>query len=579
MSELFWNERKRGVVGTILFLLAAVSLSGCAGEGRKVYPERWVFVSRGLGRDSDVEYIRGIVETAAAHGLNGMALTAGLDRLDLAGPDYFRRLAEVKAFCAEKGVEIVPVIFSAGYGGSVLAHNPSLAAGLPVKDALFVARGGRAVHVPDPAPAVSNGSFETSVGDSVPGFECIARPGEVMFVDRETASDGKASLRFENLAGNEGKIQVRQKVAVHPRRVYRVLVKLKTEGFAPARRFQVEIYGGDRKINYYDPSLPPDNDWQEIVLGFNSWDCDSVEVRLGIPWGKAEGRFWIDDLRVEEVGLTNVLRRPGAPLTVRGESGTLYEEGRDFEPVEDPDLDYVFGRTGPDIVLAADSRISEGERLRVSWYHGFRSVEQKRQVTVCMSEPELYDIWRTQARLMVEHLGVKKFFLDMDEVRAGGTCMACTERGLSMGEILGDCVRKQFEILREAEPEAEVYIWSDMLDPNHNAGPTWGEYYYHVPELYTGSWENLPEELIIVCWWDEKRDLSLPFFSGRGFRTFAGSYYDADDLENVRLWLTSLDATPGAVGIMYTTWEDKYELLPEFGEMVTKRTDLAKESQ
>ncbi len=565
----------------LLAVAALAALTACGGPrpAGKVYPYRWVFAARSLNQDSDVDSLRSLVQTAAAHGLNGLVLTAGLDRLDLNSPDYFRRLEEVKEVCKNNGVEIIPVIFSAGYGSSVLAHNPNLCEGLPVKEALFVVHDGRAVHVPDPAPVVVNGGFEASRGDSVTGFVCRATDGAVIALDREVKAGGKASLRFQNLDLKESQATVSQSLAVRPQHVYRVRLNLRTEGLAPARRFQIEVYGGERKINYYDPILPADNDWREVVLGFNSWDYDSVRVVVGVPWGKVKGRFWVDDLRVEELGLANVLRRPGTPLSVRSEKdGTLYEEDRDFAPVVDSLLDYTFEHAGPDIVLLPGSRISEGERLRVSWYHGFRSVKQKQQVTICMSEPEVYDIWRIQARLMHEHLGTNKFFLDMDEIRAGGTCAACTERGLSMGEILGDCVTKQCEILREANPDAEVFIWSDMLDPNHNADTTWGKWYYHVKGLYTGSWEHIPKDLVIGCWWDEKRDVSLPFFDSLGHRTLAAAYYDADNLDNVKGWLKSLDATPGAAGIMYTTWEDKYSLLPAYGDMVTRRTDLQADS-
>jgi serine/threonine protein kinase len=51
----------------------------------------------------------------------------------------------------------------------------------------------------------------------------------------------------------------------------------------------------------------------------------------------------------------------------------------------------------------------------------------------------------------------------------------------------------------------------------------------------------------------------------------AAGYYDADNLDNPKGWLESLDRTPGALGIMYTTWESKYKLLPAFGDLVSKR--------
>ncbi|MCX6634467.1 MAG: hypothetical protein NT090_05175 [Acidobacteria bacterium] len=60
-------------------------------------------------------------------------------------------------------------------------------------------------------------------------------------------------------------------------------------------------------------------------------------------------------------------------------------------------------------------------------------------------------------------------------------------------------------------------------------------------------------------------------FSGLGFRTFAGAYYDGDTLDNPRGWLEALDQTPNAAGIMYTTWQSKYALLADFGDLVSKR--------
>ena len=50
----------------------------------------------------------------------------------------------------------------------------------------------------------------------------------------------------------------------------------------------------------------------------------------------------------------------------------------------------------------------------------------------------------------------------------------------------------------------------------------------------------------------------------------AGAYYDADTLENPKGWLDALNQTPGAVGIMYTTWQNKYKLLGPFGDLVSK---------
>jgi len=184
-----------------------------------------------------------------------------------------------------------------------------------------------------------------------------------------------------------------------------------------------------------------------------------------------------------------------------------------------------------------------------------------------MSEPKLYEIWREQTKLIQQHLAPRHWLLSMDEIRMGGSCQACQASGKSMAEILGACVTRQFQMIREANPQAEVAIWSDMLDPNHNAHAN----YYLVEGDFTDSWKHVPKELIIATWYFRKRRASLDHFSKLGFRTLAGAYYDGDTLDNPKGWLADLDQTPKAIGIMYTTWRNKYALLAPFGDLVSKR--------
>jgi hypothetical protein len=105
-----------------------------------------------------------------------------------------------------------------------------------------------------------------------------------------------------------------------------------------------------------------------------------------------------------------------------------------------------------------------------------------------------------------------------------------------------------------------------MLDPHHNARGN----YYLVEGDYNGSWRYIPKEMGIVTWYYERRAQSLPFFSNLGFRTLAGAYYDADTLDNPRGWLEELVRTPNAQGIMYTTWQNKFQLLADFGKLVSQ---------
>lgn len=296
----------------LLFTFFLCLLAGCGSGPAPVYPQRWVYVTRDLGDDGQVEDIRRIARVASEHGLNGLALDGGLDRMDLQPPEYLRRLEQVNRIAKQYSLEIIPVVFSAGYGASVIAHNRNLAERLPVREALFVAAGREARLAPDPPVLFANGGFEEHEGDRLKGYRKQTAPGRTSFVDTSVFHNGAASLRFDN-TGQE-------------------------------------------------------------------------------------------------------------PVAV-------------------------------------------------------------------------------------------------------------------------------------------------MLDPNHNARRD----YYLAEGDYTGSWNYIPKDLQIVCWLHGKRAASLAHFSRHGFPTIAGAYYDAETLEDSEGWLKALDKTPGAVGIMYTTWQDKYGLMAQFGDLVTRR--------
>lgn len=546
-------------VAVVVVLLTVLESFGVAAE----YECRWVYVSRGLRRDADVADIQQIVRVASQHHLNGMVLSAGLDRLDRQPPDYFQGLETIKKTCRDSGIEIIPIVFSAGYGGSVLAEDSNLAAGLPVKDVPFVVNGRTAIFQSDASVRIPNGTFEACSSTRMDGCRFHDRPGETSFVDTDTKHSGKASLRMENFDSTHGHGRVMFEVDVQPHRCYRIRCHFKTEDLQPKDALRIQVLAGDRSLAPMQLRVEPTMDWREAVVGFNSLEFDKVRIYAGV-WGGQAGRFWIDDMAIEEVALLNVLRRPGTPLVVRdAASETAYEEGRDFAPVADAKLNHRFDHEAPSIEILPASRIKDGQRLLVSYYHGMAI--NNGQVSICMSEEKPYEIWSRQAELIQRHLAPKRWLLSMDEIRAGGSCQACKDRGMTMAEILGDCITRQTQIIRRNNPDAEIYVWSDMLDPNHNARGN----YYLVEGDYTGSWNHVPKDLRIVCWYHKLRHESLKHFSSLGFQTLAGAYYDADTLDNPRDWLEALEHTPGAQGIMYTTWQNKYELLGPFGDLVS----------
>lgn len=521
----------------------------------------WVF-GWNLERDADVAEVAAVLQTAGRHGFNGAVVSLGLDTLCRRSPAFFERLAAVQQVCKTNGLELIPAVFSIGYGGGFLAHNPHLAEGLPVSNAVFEVRGSEARYVPDFTPQLRNGGFENFDGHRFAHFGFHDQPGEVSFADTNVFHSGRASLRLENFRSNpHGHGRVMQEVTVQPYRCYRVRLWVRTQDLEPASAFRCLALAGDRELAPRTFGLPATTDWRQITFLFNSLQHTRVRLYAGL-WGGRSGRVWLDDWTIEDAGPVNVLRRPGTPVVVQAEDGqTLYEEGRDYASFVCPDFNPWRGDSSPaGLRLLSQTRIRDGDRLRVSWYHSLLIHDS--QVTVCMAEPMLDEILDHEARVLVERLQPRRVFLNMDEVRMGGTCAACA--GSDMARLLGNCVRRHIAALRRYRPDLQVYLWSDMFDPHHNARPG----YYLVQGDFTGSWKHLPRDVIVAVWGGEPRPESLRFFAREGFATLVACYYDADDLRDVQGWLDAARPVPGVRGFMYTPWTRKYRLLPDFAQLL-----------
>ena len=191
-----------------------------------------------------------------------------------------------------------------------------------------------------------------------------------------------------------------------------------------------------------------------MTTAFNSWYADRIELNFGVFEG-VKGKVWVDDLEIEEVGLMNVLRRKGTPLTVRDEAtGIVYEEGRDFAMVTDPNLDFHWTHEMPSIHLLPAGRIQDGARLRVSYYHGTTIYND--QVSACPSEAQTYEIWKQQFPLIEKYLSPKRYFLNVDEVRLFNRCEACRSRQMEAAAILGQMTQWLYNQVRAVNPKAEV---------------------------------------------------------------------------------------------------------------------------
>lgn len=512
--------------------------------------ERWLYCSQNLWVDEVVDDLEALLRRAAAAGYtHALVSDSKFGKLGDMDARYFRNIDRVKGVAAEVGIELVPALFPIGYSNDILWHDPNLVEALPVREALLVVEGGEARLRPDPPVSLSDGGFDD--------------PDAWDWHDPSVTADAGAVL-IRDPGGENARIV--QALSLAPFRQYHLSVRVKTSDFRGTP--EVKLLAGDRLLNYNPLGTEPTQDWTLHHVTFNSLDNSRVNLYLG-AWGAASGSLWFDDCRIEEVGLLNMVRRAGAPLTVRDEQGTLLAEGRDFEPVADPDMgvhpwpgEYDIWHQPPPIRTG----LPDGTRLRVSYYHAVTVYQG--QAMICPSEPRTLDLLRDQAERMHAAWGADGYMMSHDEIRVLNWCKACLDRNLTPGQLVADNVRACIDILRAVNPGGRIYTWSDMFDPHHNAR----DRYYLVNGDLAGAWEGLDPSVIVMQWNFGNREDSLPWFAGRGHPQIIAGYYDAPP-EQIRDWLASTRDVPGLLGVMYTTWQRQYDDLERFAELAhTPRT-------
>ena len=525
----------------------------------------WVYAPCNFQVNERVDSLIALMGRAKKAGYNGMLVTDyKFGNLKDRPAWYYTNLERARKAAEDLGMELIPAVMPVGYSGSILQHNPNLAAGIPVRGCPMVAKSGKAT-VADTANRLSNGGFEEAGGKKMPGWDwmdaCARR-------DTAVTHAGEASLRMTKFReGNtHGNGRVVRKLALVPFRQYRVDVWIKTDRLSGARDLRINPLAGGRTLNYTDTGVKVTQDWTRHSILFNSLDNAEVRLYLGI-WGGRDGTLWIDDVSVREVAGVNMLRRDGCPLRVTSaDSRTVYEEGRDFERWHYPKMgrtpwpgSYEVVHPEPPLVLAADSRIKDGQTVKVSFYH--TAVIHSGQVACCLTHPDLFKHLEEQVHLVKKYLGPKKYFMSHDEIRVAGWCDLCRADGRTAGQALAENVRRCTAIIRKVDPAAEVFVWSDMFDPNHNAR----DKYYLVGSTFEGSWDGLDSGVRICCWYFGKREQSMPFFAARSHKILMAGYYDGSDVKaNVAGWRDAASKVQGAAGLMYTTWRNEYKDLEAF---------------
>jgi hypothetical protein len=531
----------------VIIFIGTMACSVRANDDSIARPARqlWIYCPTNLLVNENVDRLEALWRRAAKAGYTHVLLgDTKFSRLEDMPKEYYRNVERVKKIAAELTLELVPGVFPIGWSNALLGHDPNLAEGLPVRDALFVVKGGEARVQADPPVRLP---------------ESFADLKKWNFHDDCVSSDGNAA-KMTDPNGRVSRVITSVKVA--PFRQYHISARIKTQDFHGTP--EIKVIGGNRTLNYYDLGVQSTQDWATFQTVFNSLDHSEVNVYFG-SWNGGKGVVWYAEPKLEEAGLVNVLRRPGAPLVVRRDGDLASKplvEGRDFDHVADPNLgnkpwagEYELWHEPPTI----HTKLPDGIRLRVSYYHPM--IIYRGSVMIALSEPKTMELLRDQARRVHEAFGATAYFMEHDEIRLFNWDAASERRHLDAFAVLAANVKACTEILRDLNPHGEIYVWSDMFDPHHNAVKD----YYLVRGSLVGSWEGLDPSVNITNWNFDHRNESLKFFAGRGHHQLIAGYYDSP-LENLTKWLDSAVESKNIDGVIYTTWQGNFSDLEHFAE-------------
>lgn len=563
-------------------LAATLGLAAAAGE----ITDRFVYTNCDLCNPKRMEGLCDLARKAAASGYTGLVVQGDIQYAFHFGEAQRRELRKFKRVCDEVGIEIVPAVWSIGYGAMLYA-DPNVAEGIPCRDIPYVASadGAKAVYAAEPANVNDfDGGFERAKDLSggkftLPGFDFTEKPGTITFIDRDVKHSGKASLRFECAPTDPKDPQARARVELKVKPYSRYLIGMwwKTEDLDPSWGLQATYYtvpkpgevdGMTQHLSFTNPRIGATGDWTYMPSELSTLGHDRIQLWFG-SWKSRQGRVWVDDITVRLAGLEDVIRREGCPFEVKGAAnGVVYEEGRDYAAV--PPMgkaQRAMPRENGSIVLTLPkgSRIRPGERLLVSGYRR-HVMKGNSQINSCMSTPRLYELVDESAKCLAEIVRPKKWFLPHDEIRAGGSCTLCADPKHSMADLFVNCVNRMHATIRKYVPEAKIYMWGDQLDPNMNGKV--------VPMMCKGSFEGsidrIPKDIVIMHWGGKVPE-TLKYFREHGFATarsiaaFDGAWTDKKT-EVARKTVADVKADPGCQAVMFTTWSGDYGNLARFAE-------------
>ena len=258
------------------FLVASLALLVFAAAARGVeMKEKWVYADVNFLVDKNVDDFIALMRTAKDAGCTAMQVKdPQFGFMGLLPPEYFKNVERARKAAAEIGIKIIPGVYPFGYSGGYLVQDLNLAAGLPVRNAPFMVKNGRAAPDPASAPVLANPGFEEVSEGSLAGWTVLDAVKGHVAVDKEIKHSGASSLVMRDLGAlpqeTRRACRASQELKVEPFQYYHVSLWIKTDSVQAEGEDYLLITSGKRRNCYTNLGVKPTEDWTFHSVTFNT---------------------------------------------------------------------------------------------------------------------------------------------------------------------------------------------------------------------------------------------------------------------------------------------------------------------
>jgi hypothetical protein len=270
---------------------------------------------------------------------------------------------------------------------------------------------------------------------------------------------------------------------------------------------------------------------------------------------------------------------PEEPVIVTDQAGNrVYEEGRDyvleFGEIRHPFFTRCHAGEGftrglprwaesdnpaTTIRRTENSQIPDGGYVKVVFTQICPDPWRPNKFRYCRSDARLHQdgpqnyLWRFCTD-PIRFLGARQFCLSVDETRCLGQDQRCRRRlgrGETAGSLWAKDIQYYYRTIRSHQPGALIMMWSDMIDPFHNAAV------YDCRDAADRIIALGMKDILMMPWSLRQAEKSLRFLRGKGFRVMASCQEDCEDA-GAQAWsrlIKSIFRRPARRGLQYTTWD------------------------